>query len=414
MRITRRLVQFGFLGLTLVGVFVLQGHAERWCPFGGVEGLYTYSTQGNLTCSLGVSNFYILGGALLATLLLRRAFCGYACPLGTLGEWLQAGARRLGVRPLRVPYRLDRALALLKYGVLAAILYFTWTINELVFRGYDPCYVLISRHGEDIKLWAYLVTGGLALLSLLFMVPLCRWLCPLAAVFTPFSRLGLTRIHRDATTCTDCGKCARVCPMGIRVDKVAQVTAARCTACLECVAACPLEIQARRAAATPAATSVATPAKATRGGTLRWGPPRWLGGRWPQAVLVVLLLACLGGAVAATYKFPLPSFVHVRGTRPAQTSSVSLNIFGVKCRESALSLAECFERRDEYAVAGYVRVEAWPAPEIGRVRIIYDPTTTTALGIQRAIAMPTFDLVSGAVQRSTFRIEGLTVDELLQ
>ncbi|MGB9625952.1 MAG: 4Fe-4S binding protein, partial [Phycisphaerae bacterium] len=110
MRTTRRVVQFGFLALTLTAVFVVRGNAERWCPFGGIEAAYTYLREGNLTCSLGVSNFYILAGVLLLTLLLRRAFCGYMCPIGTISEWLGAVAARLGVRPARVPRAADRTL----------------------------------------------------------------------------------------------------------------------------------------------------------------------------------------------------------------------------------------------------------------------------------------------------------------
>ena len=117
MTFARRIVQFSFLLLTLVAVFLVGGNAEAWCPFGGVEALYTYAREGNLICSLGVSNFYILGGVLLSVLLLRRAFCGYVCPIGAISEWLQAAARRLRIRPRRVPYGLDRGLALLKYAV---------------------------------------------------------------------------------------------------------------------------------------------------------------------------------------------------------------------------------------------------------------------------------------------------------
>ncbi len=55
MIVTRRLTQFAFLALTIIAVFIVKGHAERWCPLGGVEALYSYLTVGNMTCSLGVS-----------------------------------------------------------------------------------------------------------------------------------------------------------------------------------------------------------------------------------------------------------------------------------------------------------------------------------------------------------------------
>ena len=172
----RRTVQFGFLLIVLVGVFVIGGNCERWCPFGGVEALYTYLHEGNLVCSLGTANFFILGGVLGMTLLMRRAFCGYVCPIGTISEWLHAAARRLRLPEVRVPLWLDRRLAWLKYGLLAVILWFTWQTGELIFRGFDPCYALISRHGEDITVWTYVAAGAVVVGSLFLLLPFCRWL----------------------------------------------------------------------------------------------------------------------------------------------------------------------------------------------------------------------------------------------
>ena len=260
MKTTRRIVQAAFVLLTLVGVFVVGANAEAWCPLGGVEGLYTYLQEGNLVCSLGVSNFYILAGVLVMALLLRRAFCGYMCPIGAISEWIHGAAQRLGIPAVGVPYRIDRAIALVKYVVLAAILVFTWQAGELAFRGYCPAYVLVSRHGADITWWAYVLTGTIVAASLVIVVPFCRWFCPFAAVLNPFSRFALTRIKRDPTACSGCRRCDRVCPMAIPVADVAQVTAARCTACLRCVDACPQQ----------------------SAGALAWGPPRLVGGRWPR------------------------------------------------------------------------------------------------------------------------------------
>ena len=88
--------------MVLSGVFVLGANCERWCPFGGVEAIYTYVAEGNMLCSLGVSNFFILGGVLTATLLVRRAFCGYMCPIGTISEWIRVAARWLRVPGLAI------------------------------------------------------------------------------------------------------------------------------------------------------------------------------------------------------------------------------------------------------------------------------------------------------------------------
>lgn len=392
MKKTRRIVQFGFLALTVVGVYFLEGNAERWCPFGGVEAAYLYITQGNMLCSLGISNFYILGAVLLMTVLLRRAFCGYMCPIGAISEWLGAGATRCGVKPAQVTGRADAVLRSLKYGVLAAILVFTWKLGELVFRGYDPCYALISRHGEDITEWAYVVAGSVVVLSLLVTMPFCRWLCPLGAVFNPFSRFGFTRIKRNESTCTGCKKCTRSCPMAIPVSEVMQVDHARCMSCMNCVDVCP-ELDA---------------------GALSWGPPRKIGGNWSQRVLLAILGVCVTGAVAAAYFVPMPSFVRERGEKPAQIAIAHLKVEQLTCRGKGTLFASFVEREDDLAIPGYVRIEAWPGPGAVDAKIHYDPAQTNEQAIKRAITEPLYQAETREWKPSPFVIEGydpLAVEE---
>ncbi|MDY7109239.1 MAG: 4Fe-4S binding protein [Planctomycetota bacterium] len=392
MRTRRRIIQAAFLLLTIVGVFLVRGNAERWCPFGGVEAAYTYIAEGNMICSLGVSNFYILGGLLVLTLLLRRAFCGYVCPIGALSEWLQGGARKFGVKPLTVPRALDRALSVMKYLLLALILVMTWRTAELWFRGFDPCYAMLGRHGEDITIWAYIVAGAIVLASLLIIVPFCRWLCPLAAVMHPFSRFGFARIKRDGETCIDCNKCSNVCPMAIPVAKLKEVHAARCTACLECLSACP-EARGRRA--------------------LAWGPPRRLGGAWPQTVLIVILLLSLTAAVVASYAWPIPSFVQVRGTPPAEISTVEMRIEELTCRGRGTMLWYFLQRDDLYAVDGYLKLEAWPGPGAARAVVTFDPALADETRIRQAITEPFYDVAADFWRPSPFAIEGYDPLDLL-
>jgi len=380
----RRVVQLGFLVLCLVGVFIWRGNAERWCPFGGVEALYGYVAEGNLTCSLAVSNFFMLGSVLLIALLLRRAFCGYVCPIGTVFDWLRRVAVRLHIPVWRVTGPLDRGLGLLKYVVLAVVVYFTYRAGELVFRGYDPCYALLSRHGEDITLWAYVISGGLVLASVFIVLPFCRWLCPLAAVLAPLARVGLTRVRREADACSGCGECSAACPMSIEVDRSREVTAARCLTCLSCVEACP------QAGA----------------GALRWGPPRWLGGAWPRSLAAWLVVATIGAGVAASYALPLPSFVWSRGDRPAETATVSLEVVELTCRGRANLLVYFLERDDFDAVPGYFRLEAWPGPGVGRARVTYDAARASEEQIKLAIVSPYYDEVGGFWRMSPFAIRG--------
>jgi ferredoxin len=384
MKKTRRIVQVGFLVFILSAVFLVKGNVERWCPFGGVETLYSYYTQGNLLCSLAVSNLYILAGLLLVTLLVRRVFCGYACPIGTLSEWLALFANRLGIKSIRVPYRVDRTLALLKYVVLGLILYFAWRAGELAFRAVDPCYAIISRHGDDITLWAYLVAGLIAAASFFFVMPFCRWFCPMAAVLNIFSKFGFSRIKRDPNLCVNCGKCAKVCPMAIHVDKVQQVTSARCLSCMKCIDACPK----------------------CNEGALIWGMPHASETQLPKLAAVIVLLAGVTLAVSATYLFPIPSFVQSRGSVPQTVKTLNLEVKGLTCRGTASLFVYFLERDDDLVVPGYLKIEAWPGPGWAKVRIGFDATTTTESAIKQALAEPYFDGGANLWRDSPFEIKG--------
>ena len=389
---TRRLVQVGFLALTLAGVFVFKGNAEAWCPFGGVEAMYSYAAEGSMLCSLGVSSFYALAGVLLATLLLRRAFCGYVCPIGTISELLHSGGRRMGLKQLQfaVTGLPDAILRSLKYIFLVALLILTWQAAELVFRAFDPCYALISRHGEDITYWAYVVSGAIVVASLLMVVPFCRWLCPLAAVMNPLSRFGLIRIKRIDSVCMDCTKCAKACPAAIPVDKVHEVTHARCIACSACIDVCPPKAR----------------------GALVWGPPSWMGGSWPRGLLVAILFVTLGSAVAAAYLAPFPSYVKTRGQAPKQVATVELHMHELNCRGRATLLLGFLQRDDIDAIRGekpdepgFFRLEAWPGPGLAKVRVTYDPRYNTEQSIRQALTEPYWDEAQERFFVPPFKIE---------
>ncbi|MFT3789052.1 MAG: 4Fe-4S binding protein [Tepidisphaeraceae bacterium] len=125
MQTSRRVMQAASLGGLLVGVFVLKGNAEQWCPFGGVEAIYTYAREGSLICSLGISSLYVLAALLISLLIVRRAFCSHLCPIGTISEWLHLAGRKLRLPQFRVRGKADAALGLLKYATVGIILFLT-------------------------------------------------------------------------------------------------------------------------------------------------------------------------------------------------------------------------------------------------------------------------------------------------
>jgi polyferredoxin len=212
---------------------------EAYCPFGGVESLWGLFTAGEFSCALGPLNLSFLLALLVLTLLCKKAFCGWACPIGFLGE---LAARLSGwawkKRP-QVPPRVNHALKLLRYVVLAVALFFTYRTGELVLRGYDPFFLIFSGFGHgSAGLLSALVLAGIIIGMWVVPMFFCRYLCPLGAVFDPFSRIALLRVTRDPSKCTACGRCSRACLHDIPVHDVRAVRQRDCTNCLECLDAC--------------------------------------------------------------------------------------------------------------------------------------------------------------------------------
>jgi len=216
---------------------------EAFCPFGGMESLWGLFKTGQFTCALGPLNLSMLVGILILTLIAKKAFCGWACPIGFLGEIFNKIGGKFFPKRSVVGEKLNSWLKLVRYLVLFVSLYFTFRLGELVLRGYDPFYAIFTGFKGHATLgWiTIIVTVLLGIGSLFIPMFFCRYLCPLGATFDPFSRLGLIKITRNEETCTQCYACAEACPHAIAPHEFEKVRHRDCTNCLECIDACKEE-----------------------------------------------------------------------------------------------------------------------------------------------------------------------------
>jgi polyferredoxin len=316
---TRRVVQFAFLLLNvflgiqfLLWVRYFESHGattyvdrpagvDGWLPIAGLINLRYFLATRHIP-EIHPSALVLFGVFLAVSILLKKAFCSWLCPVGTVSEYLWKFGRKIFHRNLDVPRWLDITLRSLKYLLLAFFLFivFTMPVDSLVGFLMSPFGIV-----ADVKMlnfFRYLGTIGLAVIMLLVALSVviqnfwCRYLCPYGALMGIVSALSPVKIRRDAEACIDCGKCNKACPSHLPVDQLVQIRSVECTACMECIAVCPAENALQFSLAPQTASSAATPASSTI-------PARWRHRAlkpWTVAAVLALIFFGFVGAARIT------------------------------------------------------------------------------------------------------------------
>lgn len=222
------------------------------CPIGGFElffnGLFASGFSIAGLFSGMVITFLIMS---VLSIVFRRAYCGYICPLGALQELFERVGKLVlprKVRETRVPPKVDRPLRWVKYLVLAS-----FVAGAAIWGGHwmipgDPFIVLMNLgKGGDLGAvvaslpfaFAFLVV--ILVFAFFFGRGFCKYLCPAGAWYALLSKISPNTVVRDAKTCASCGACNKACPMNIGVAHLKKVNSAECIGCHECVNACPVK-----------------------------------------------------------------------------------------------------------------------------------------------------------------------------
>jgi polyferredoxin len=183
--------------------------------------------------------------ALTVSLLFKRGFCGWICPVGTVWEGFSAVGRRLMGRDFRLPRWLDFVGRGFRYLIAAGfmgILLIVPLAEAVDFRTLPYMWVadikILRMMGDPLYVLVVLTVGAVSM----FVGPLwCRYLCPLGGLYSAVGVASPCTIERDAETCIHCSKCTKVCHAFVAPENTKRVLAPECDGCMDCVKACPVE-----------------------------------------------------------------------------------------------------------------------------------------------------------------------------
>ncbi len=229
----------------LVHALVL-AHVAHWKVAGRTLSAVEPSEAGE-TLELGYVNagFLLFVALVLATLVLGRFFCGWACHVVAYQDacaWLLG---KLGLRPRPIRSRL---LVLVPFYAALSMFVLPTVARLLAGHGFPELAVRLTTDdlwarfpGPWIAALTFAVDGAL-IVWLLGAKGFCTYACPYGAVFGVAERLAPGRI-RVTDACEGCGHCTAVCTSNVRVhEEVARfrmVVDPGCMKCMDCVSVCP-------------------------------------------------------------------------------------------------------------------------------------------------------------------------------
>lgn len=218
---------------------------DGFLPIGALMAFKLWITTGMFD-HIHPSGLIIFIAAIATALMMKKGFCGWICPVGTLSEPVWKLGTVLYGKNFRMNRYIDYALRSLKYILMMFFLY-------VIVIQMPPFAILLFLEGDyykiaDVKMLYFftrMTQATLITLIVLFVLSTlyknfwCRYLCPYGALLGLLSLCSPLKITRDENACINCGSCTKNCPSLLPVSRKQRIRSPECTGCLTCVSRCP-------------------------------------------------------------------------------------------------------------------------------------------------------------------------------
>ena len=233
-QVLRHVIQF-IMFLTLPGLYAM--------TFSEVKTVYQMIIGGNFNFLQAIPSLVEFISVMLLTIVMGRWFCGWLCAFGAYNDLIYFISKKIFKSKFKINEKVDSILKYAKYVVLVFIIIISWTMGSRILESTSP-WDVFGQITDISSIFSSLLIGLIILILITIGAGFierffCRYLCPLGAVFSIISKIGIVKINKPKADCGKCRACTVNCSMGLKLYKVNGARGGDCINCLKCTEVCP-------------------------------------------------------------------------------------------------------------------------------------------------------------------------------
>lgn len=170
---------------------------------------------------------------ILSVIIFGPWFCGWACPFGNASYFMtKLGSKVFPKLQFVINNKLHNILKYLKY------ILFLYFLGIMILKGVNYFGDHMVMYQTNAFTQFYIKFKHVAVLLIPLFIPrfYCKYLCFAKPAYNLINYIiPNSRITRDESTCINCKKCDKVCPMQLNLATNKEIKGTDCISCFNCL-----------------------------------------------------------------------------------------------------------------------------------------------------------------------------------